>query len=72
MALALVVGAVLAFQSYYIWQLHGQVAELQGQTERLHNQVCNYQAAANAIAAELAAQGRPPLLPVPPHPEPCP
>ncbi len=55
-----------------MWVLHGQVAELQGQTERLHTQVCNYQQAATAISAELAATGVPPLLPVPPTPEPCP
>jgi hypothetical protein len=70
--LALVVGCTLAFQAYYIWQLHGRVAELQTQTEQLHAQVCNYQAAALAIAAELAARGKEPPLPVPPHPVPCP
>ena len=68
----MVVGCTIAFQSYYIWQLHGQVAELQQQSAQLHAQVCNYQAAAQAIAAELAAQGRPPALPVPPRPVPCP
>lgn len=39
--------------------------------ERLHAQVCHYQAAAMTISAELAAQGKAPLLPVPPHAEPC-
>lgn len=63
---------MLAFSAYWIWTLHGQVAELQAQTERLHSQVCDYQYAAMQISAELAAQGKAPLLPVPPRPEPCP
>ena len=71
MILALIVGCVLAFQSYYIWTLHGQATELQSEVARLHNQVCNYQAAAMGLADELAAAGLKPL-PVPPHPEPCP
>lgn len=71
MALALVIGGVLAFQSYYIWILHSQAAELQGQVARLHVQVCNYQHAAMQIADELAAAGKQPVL-TPPEPEPCP
>lgn len=37
------------------------MAELQGQVERLHANVCRYQDAAVRISAELAAAGREPL-----------
>ena len=68
--LALVVGCTIAFQSFYIWQLHGQVTELQGQVERLHAQLCRYQEAAVRLSESLSAAGREPLI-LPP-PEQCP
>lgn len=55
--LALVIGCVIAFQAFWIWQLHGQVADLKAQ-------VCRYQAAAAGIAVALDVP--------PPRPGPCP
>lgn len=66
--LALTVGATIAFQTAYIWQLHGQAVTLQAEITRLNSRLCTYQRAAALIAAELSWQGS--NAPIPP-PDAC-
>lgn len=65
---------MLAFQSYYIWQMHNQVAELEQETAKLvaytttlRADLCAYQRAAVQVNTRLNETGQRPLALPPPR-----